>query len=70
MAKSAFIKKKALFTSKLDLNLRKKLIQCCTWSKALYGAKPERFSKQIRNTWKVIKCGIGEKWRRSVGLIV
>jgi len=28
MAKAAFRKKKTLFTSKLDLNLRKKLIKC------------------------------------------
>jgi hypothetical protein len=26
----------SLFTSKLDLNLRKKLVTCCTWSIALY----------------------------------
>jgi hypothetical protein len=23
----------------------------------------------IRNTWKVLKCGAGEGWRRSVGPI-
>ena len=28
MAKAAFNKKKTLFTSKLDLNLRKKLVKC------------------------------------------
>jgi len=28
MAKEAFSKKKALFTSKLEVNLRKKLVQC------------------------------------------
>ena len=39
MAKAAFIKKKTLFTSKLDLNLRKKLIKCYIWSMALYGAE-------------------------------
>jgi len=25
------------------------------------------FSKKIRNTRKVLKCGVGEGWRRSVG---
>ena len=35
MAKAACSKKKALFTSKVDLNLRKKLIQCYVWSIAL-----------------------------------
>jgi hypothetical protein len=39
MAKAAFSKKKTLFTSKLDLNLRQKLIKCYIWSMALYGAE-------------------------------
>ena len=39
MAKAAFSKKKTLFTGKLDLNLRKKLIKCYIWSMALYGAE-------------------------------
>ena len=39
MAKASFRKKKTLFTSKLDLNLRKKLVKCYIWSMALYGAK-------------------------------
>jgi len=39
MAKAAFIKKKALFTSKLDLNLRKKLVKCYVWSMDFYGAE-------------------------------
>ena len=39
MAKAAFSKKKTLFTSKLDLNLRKKLIKFYIWSVALYGAE-------------------------------
>jgi hypothetical protein len=30
---------KNLFTSKLDLNLRKKLVKCYVWSMALYGAE-------------------------------
>ncbi|PNF15593.1 hypothetical protein B7P43_G16466, partial [Cryptotermes secundus] len=33
MAKAAFSKKKNFFTSKLDLNLRKKLVKCYVWSK-------------------------------------
>jgi hypothetical protein len=38
MAKAAF-NKKTLFTNKLDLNLRKKLVKCYIWSIALYGAE-------------------------------
>jgi hypothetical protein len=39
MAKAAFNKKKTLFTSTLDLELRKKLVKCYIWSIALYGAE-------------------------------
>jgi len=39
MAKAAFNKKKNLFTSKLDLNLRKRLVMCYVWGIALYGAE-------------------------------
>jgi hypothetical protein len=38
MAKAAFNKNATLFTSKLDLNLRKKLVKSYIWSIALYGA--------------------------------
>jgi hypothetical protein len=39
MAKAVFNKKRALFTSTLDLELRKKLVKCYIWSVALYGAE-------------------------------
>jgi len=39
MAKAAFSKKKTLFTNKLDLILRKKLVNCYIWSMAVYGAE-------------------------------
>jgi hypothetical protein len=39
MKKPAFNRKNTLFTSKLDVNLRKKLVKCYIWSMALYGAK-------------------------------
>jgi len=29
----------SIFTSKLDLNLRKKLVKCYVWSMAVYGAE-------------------------------
>jgi hypothetical protein len=43
MAKATFNKKKIIFNSKLDLNLRKKLVKCYTWSIALYGAETLKF---------------------------
>ena len=39
IAKAALNKKRALFTSTLDLELRKKLLKCYIWSIALYGAE-------------------------------
>jgi hypothetical protein len=39
MAKAAFNKKRALFTSTLDMELREKLVKCYVWSIALYGAE-------------------------------
>jgi hypothetical protein len=62
--------KKTLFTSKFDLHLRKKLLKCYIWSIALISAEIWDFGKEIRNTWKVLKRGAGEEWRRSVGPIV
>jgi hypothetical protein len=45
MAKAAFNKKKPLFTSKLDSELRKKSVKCYIWSIALYGAETWTFRK-------------------------
>ena len=39
MARAALNKKRNLFTSTLDLELRKKLVKCYIWSIALYGAE-------------------------------
>jgi len=39
MAKAAFNKTMALFTSTLDLKFRKKLVNCYVWSITLHGAE-------------------------------
>jgi hypothetical protein len=39
MAKATFSKKRTLFTSTLDLELRKKIVKCYIRSIALYGAE-------------------------------
>ena len=71
MAKAAFNKKRVLFTSTLDLELRKKLVKCYFWSIALYGAETWTLRRvDQKRTWKVLKCGAGEGWKRSVGLIM
>ena len=60
-------KKKTLFTSKLDLNLRMKLIKCYIWSMALYGAETWTLRAADHKYLENLKCGAGEGWRRSVG---
>jgi hypothetical protein len=55
MAKAAFNKNRALFTNKMDLELRTKLVKCYIWSIALYGAETWTFRAVIRNSWKVLK---------------
>jgi hypothetical protein len=69
MAKAAFNKKRTPFTSTLDLELRKKLVKCYVWSIALYGAETWTL-RAVDHTWKVLKCGAGGGWKRSVGLIM
>ena len=39
MASAAFNNNKSLFTNKLDLNLRKKLVKFYVWCMAVYGAE-------------------------------
>jgi hypothetical protein len=61
MAKAAFNKKKNLFTSKLDLNLRKKLVKCYIWSIALYGAETWTLRKMNQKYLESLKYGAGEE---------
>jgi hypothetical protein len=49
VAKAAFKRNKTLFISKLDLNLRKKLVKCCIWSISLYGAETWTLRKVYQN---------------------
>ena len=70
VAKAAFNKKKNLFTNKLNLNLRKKLVKCYVGAWLCMVLRLGRSGQQIRYAWKVLKCGAGEGWRRSGGPIM
>ena len=59
MAKAAFNKYKIVFTSKLDLNLRKALVKCYTWSTALIGDETWTLQKAEQKNLKSFTC-----WRR------
>jgi hypothetical protein len=36
----------------------------------IYTHELGHYGQWIRNSWKVLKCGVGEGWRRSVGPIM
>jgi hypothetical protein len=59
----AFNNKKSLFTSKLDLILRKKLVKCYILSMALYGA--ETWTLRAADQ-KYLECFEIWCWRRKV----
>jgi hypothetical protein len=66
MAKSAFNKKRILFTSTLHLELRKKLVKCYVWSIALYGVETWTLRAEDQKHLESIEMW----WKRSVGLIM
>jgi hypothetical protein len=61
MSKAAFNKKRALFTTKMDFELRKKLVKCYIWSTALYG--PETWMLRAVD-WKHLESFELWCWRR------
>jgi hypothetical protein len=69
-ARAAFNKKRALFTSTMNLELRKKLVKCYVWSIALYGAETWTLRAVDKKHPESLKCGAGKGWTRSIGLIM
>jgi hypothetical protein len=67
MERTVFNKKQDLFPRKLNLNLKKKLVECYIWSTALCGAETWTLRKVDLKYRKILKCGAGEGWRRSFG---
>ena len=66
VAKAAFNKKNTLFTSKLDLNLTKKLVKFYSWSIALYGAEAWTLRKVDQKYLESFKMWC---WRRLEKII-
>ena len=62
MSKAAFNNRKNLFTSTLDLNLRKKLVKCYIWSMALYGAETWTFQVVDQKQLQIFEMWC---WRRK-----
>ena len=61
MAKAAFNRKKTVFTSKLDLNLRPKPVKCYTLNAHLYGAETWSLGKKHQNRLESFEMWC---WRR------
>jgi hypothetical protein len=61
VAKATFSRKRNLFTSKLGLNLRKKVVRCYIWSVAFYSAENWTFRKVDQKHLKSFKMWC---WRR------
>jgi hypothetical protein len=70
MEKPAFNQKGALFSRKMDLEVRKKLVKCYIWIIALYGAETWTLRALDQTPLESLKCGAEEEWRRSVGRIL
>jgi hypothetical protein len=64
MVKAAFNKKRTLFTSTLDMELRKKLVKCYVWSIPFYGAE----TWTLRADQKHLKSIEMWCWRRMVNI--
>jgi hypothetical protein len=51
-------------TSKLNIELRNKLVRYFVWSTALYGSETWRLRNWSINIYKALTCGAGGEWRR------
>ena len=70
MAKDAVNKKKALFTSTLDLELRKKLVKCYIWSITLNGAETWTLRAVDQKHLESLEMWCCRRMEKSVGPIM
>jgi hypothetical protein len=66
MAKAKFNKKRTLFTSTLDLELRKKLVNCYIWSIAFYGAETWTLRAVDRKTLECFEMWCWRKIKKKI----
>ena len=58
ISKEAFNRKKSLLRSKINIELKKKLVRCYVWSMALYGSETCTLRK-LESIWRALKRGAG-----------
>jgi len=61
MAKKVFMEKKKLFTGKMNLELKERIMKCLVWSVALYSAEMWTLTQTVRRRLEVFEMWI---WRR------
>jgi len=61
MAKKVFMEKKKLFTGKMNLELKKRIMKCLVWSVALYAAETWTLTQTDRRRLELESF---EMWRR------
>ena len=63
MGKNSFNRRKTLFTSKMDIGLKKRLIKCFVWSVVLYAAETWTLRKQNIKRLEAFEMWL---WRRML----
>jgi len=66
MAKKVFQNKRKLFTGKMNLKLKKRIVKCLVWSVATYAAETWTLREVDRKKIEAFEMWI---WRRSAGEI-
>jgi hypothetical protein len=62
--------RKTSFLQQIELNLRKKLVNCYIWSIACYGVEAGTLRKIGQKYLESLIFGAGKRWRRLFGQIV
>ena len=66
-ARNAFLKKRDLLRSSIDLNVRKSFLKVFVWSVALYGSGTWTISPMEKRRIKALRCGVTGEWLKSDG---
>jgi len=68
MAKKGFVEREKLFTDKMNLELKKRVMKCIAWKVALYAAETWTLAQKI-GSFCNRNYEYGEEWKRAAGLM-
>ena len=69
MAKKVFMEKNKLFTGKMNLELKKRIMKCLVWSVALYVAEAWTLTQTDRRRLEAFEMWIWRRMEKKAGLI-